>query len=69
MPEVAEVREEVAGWWQLPDYTLHAFEVAVVMIRVAAEHTRRPVRSVCEELAARRGASLADGRTFDNQLP
>jgi hypothetical protein len=32
--------EEVAGWWQLHDYTVHAFEAAVVLIRVAAEHAR-----------------------------
>jgi hypothetical protein len=60
---------EVAGWWQLQDYTFHAFEAAVVLIRVAAEHTRRPARSICEEIAARLGVSLDDGYASDNQLP
>jgi hypothetical protein len=61
--------EEVAGWWQLQDYTLHAFEAAVVLIRVAAAHTRRPAGSICEEIAARGGASFDDGRARDNRLP
>ena len=61
--------EEVAGWWQLQDYTLHAFEAAVVLIRVAAAHTQRPAGSICEEIAARRGASFDDGRARDNRLP
>jgi hypothetical protein len=25
---------EVAGWWQVADFTFHAFEAAVVLIRV-----------------------------------
>jgi len=47
--------EETAGWWQIQDYTFHAFDAAVVLIRVAADHTGRSVRSVCEEIAARCG--------------
>ena len=47
--------EETAGWWQVQDYTFHAFDAAVVLIRVAADHTGRSVRSVCEEIAARCG--------------
>jgi hypothetical protein len=50
--------DEVAGWWQFQDYTRHAFEAAVLLIRVAAEHTQRSAASICEEIAARRGASL-----------
>ena len=61
--------DEVAGWWQLQDFTIHAFDAAVVLIRVAVEHTRQPGRSICEEIAARRGASLDDGTGQDNQLP
>ncbi len=52
--------DEVAGWWRLQDYTLHAFEAAVVLIRVAAEHIGQPARSICEEIAVRRGGSLDD---------
>ena len=52
--------DEVAGWWRFQDYTLHAFEAAVVLIRVAAEHIRQPARSICEEIAVRRGVSLDD---------
>ena len=47
--------EEAAGWWQVQDYTFHAFDAAVMLIRVAADHTGRSVRSVCEEFAARCG--------------
>jgi hypothetical protein len=61
--------DEVAGWWLLQDYTLHAFEAAVVLIRVAAEHTQQPARSICEEIAARRGASLDNGSPQDIRLP
>lgn len=61
--------DEVAGWWQLQDYTLHAFEAAVVLIRVAAEHTRQPARSICEEIVARRSVSLDERSAQDNQLP
>jgi len=61
--------DEVAGWWRLQDYTLHAFEAAVVLIRVAAEHTRQPARSVCEEIATRRGVSLDNTSAQDKQLP
>jgi hypothetical protein len=53
--------DEVAGWWQLQDYTLHAFEAAVVLTRMAAAHTQRSTRSICEAIAARRGVPLADG--------
>ena len=60
---------EVAGWWRLQDYTLHAFEAAVVLIRVAAEHTRQPTRSICEEIAARRGVSLDNTSAQNNQPP
>ena len=28
--------EETAGWWQVQDYAFHAFDAAVVLIRVAA---------------------------------
>ena len=51
--------DEVAGWWQLQDYTRHAFAAVVVLIRVAAEQTQRTVTSVCEELADRRNVSRA----------
>ena len=61
--------DEVAGWWRLQDYTLHAFEAAVVLIRVAAEHTRQPARSICEEIAARPGVALDDRSVQDNYLP
>ena len=61
--------DEVAGWWRLQDYTLHAFEAAVVLIRVAAEHTRQPARSICEEIAARRGVSLDNTSAQGKQLP
>ena len=47
--------QETAGWWQIQDYTFHAFDAVVVLIRVAADHTGRSVRSVCEEIAARCG--------------
>jgi hypothetical protein len=50
--------DEVAGWWRLQDYAEHAFAVAVVLIRVAAEHTERTVASVCEELARGRDVTL-----------
>jgi hypothetical protein len=47
--------EETAGWWPVQDYSFHAFAAAVVLIRVAADHTGRSVRSVCEEIATRCG--------------
>ena len=47
--------EETAGWWQVQDYAFHAFDAAVVLIRVAADHTGRSMGSVCEEIAARCG--------------
>jgi hypothetical protein len=50
--------DEVAGWWRVQDFKLHAFEAAVVLIRVAAEHIGQPARSICEEIAVRRGVSL-----------
>jgi hypothetical protein len=46
--------EEAAGWWQVQDYTFHAFDAAVVLIR-PADQTRRSTTSVCEEIAARCG--------------
>ena len=52
--------DEVAGWWRLQDFTLHAFDAAVVLIRVAAEHIGQSARSICEEIAVRRGVSLDD---------
>jgi hypothetical protein len=61
--------DEVAGWWQLQDYTGHAFEAVVVLIRVAAERTQRSAVSICEEIAARRGASLDHGRAADSRVP
>jgi hypothetical protein len=45
--------DEIAGWWQLQDYPLHAFEVAIVLIRAAADHTDRSVPLICGEIAAR----------------
>jgi len=61
--------DEVAGWWQLQDYTFHAFGAAVVLIRVATEHTRQPARSICEEIAVRRGVALDDHSVHDNYVP
>ena len=37
--------EETAGWWPVQDYSFHAFAAAVVLVRVAADHTGRSVRS------------------------
>jgi len=45
----------VAGWWQLQDLSWFAFVTLVLMVRVAAERTGRPVADVCSELAATRG--------------
>ena len=45
----------VAGWWQLQDLSWFAFVTLVLMVRVAAERTGRPVADVCSELAAARG--------------
>src|SRR5690606_22991540 len=49
---------ETAGWWQVQDFTFHAFKAAVIMIRVAADHTGRSVHSICSEIAAQHGAPL-----------
>jgi hypothetical protein len=51
--------DELAGWWRLQDYTRHAFAVAVVLIRLAAEQTQRTVTSICEELAESSNVILA----------
>jgi hypothetical protein len=59
---------EVAGWWRVQDFTVHAFEAAVVLIRVAAEHRGRTVASVCDEIAAQRGVDLDPGRHAENHL-
>ena len=59
---------EVAGWWRVQDFTLHAFEAAVVLIRVAAEQSGRSVASVCEEIAARRGVHLDPASRAENHL-
>ena len=61
--------DEVAGWWRLQDFTLRAFEGAVVLIRVAAEHIGQPSKSICEEIAVRRGVSLDNTSAQDKQLP
>ena len=61
--------DEVAGWWHVQDYTRHAFEAAVLLIRVAAEHTQRSSASICEEIATRCGASLDYGRVENSRLP
>jgi hypothetical protein len=45
----------VAGWWQLQDLSWFAFVTLVLMVRVAAERTGRPVADVCSVLAATRG--------------
>jgi hypothetical protein len=49
---------EVAGWWNVQDYTRHAFAAAVVLIRVAADRTGRSVASICNDVAARLGTTL-----------
>ncbi|HEY5013022.1 MAG TPA: hypothetical protein VIK61_09990 [Acidimicrobiia bacterium] len=59
---------EVAGWWRVQDFTFHAFEAAVVLIRVAAEQSGRSVASVCEEIAARRGVDLDHANRAENHL-
>jgi hypothetical protein len=55
--------DEVAGWWRLQDFTRHAFAVAVVLIRGAAEQTQRTVESVCEEIARGREVTLTSDQT------
>ena len=45
----------VAGWWQRQDLSWFAFVTLVLMVRVAAERTGRPVTEVCSELAVARG--------------
>jgi len=50
--------DETAGWWHVQDYTFHAFKAAVILIRVAADHTVRSVHSICEEIAAQHHAPL-----------
>jgi len=60
--------EEVAGWWQAQDHDVHAFEAVVVLVRVAADHTRRSVGSICEEIAsrwARRSTTLSSASNPD----
>ena len=52
--------DEIAGWWRVQDFTFHAFETAVVLIRVAAQHTGRSITSVCDEIANRLGVKLDD---------
>jgi hypothetical protein len=52
--------DEVAWSWQVQDFAMHAFEVAVVLVRVAAEHTGRSVASICGEIAARGAPDHAD---------
>ena len=61
--------DEVAGWWQHQDFTLHAFEAAVVLIRLAAEHTGRSLLSVCDEIAANEKVPLDRSTTDDRLLP
>jgi len=50
--------DETAGWWQVQDYTFHAFKAAVILIRAAADHTGRSVHSICEEIAAQHHVPL-----------
>jgi len=54
--------DDIAGWWQLQDYTLRAFEAAVVLIRVAAQQTGQSVDAICTQIAGRRGPN------FDHDL-
>jgi hypothetical protein len=61
--------DDLAGWWQVQDYTRHAFEASVLLIRVAVEHTERSAASICREIATRRGASLDYGRAESSRLP
>jgi len=48
----------VAGWWQQQDLSWFAFLTLVLMVRIAAERTSRPVADVCSDLAAARGIVL-----------
>jgi hypothetical protein len=61
--------DEVASWWQLQDYTRHAFAVAVVLIRVAADHTQWSVATVCEEIARERAVSLDARHAAERPVP
>lgn len=44
--------DAVAGWWRVDDFAFHAFSACVVMVRVAAERSGKPVEVVCQELSA-----------------
>ena len=50
----------VAGWWQQQDLSWFAFMTLVLMVRIAAERTGRPVAGVCSELGAARGVVVRD---------
>ena len=50
---------DIAGWWRAQDFTFHAFDAAVVLIRGAADKTGRSVRSICEEIAAQHHTPIA----------
>jgi hypothetical protein len=49
---------EVAGWWQVRDFTFYAFQTAVIMIRLAAATTGQPADTICSEIATRRHLQL-----------
>jgi hypothetical protein len=49
---------ETAGWWRVQDFRFHAFDVAVILIRLAADHTDRSVQSICEEIAVQHHARI-----------
>ncbi len=45
-------------WWQVQDLAFHAFQAAVIIVRIATEKTSRPVATICGELAASHGMEL-----------
>ncbi len=50
--------DEIAGWWRVQDFTFHAFETAVVLIR-----RRRTTHGTVDHIGVRRNREPARRET------
>jgi hypothetical protein len=55
--------DEIAGWRQVQDFTVRAFEAFVVLVRVAVEESDQSLEAVCSQVAGRLGAHVDASRT------